>query len=221
MNMVRFVSIAAALSSSLMLAACGGGQSKAGQELAGGVHKEPTPQQLLEGGVCPELYMPVCGVVPVAIQCLTQPCPTHEYASFSNQCFASVMGANVVLAGECGSLEGEVVLGDKPVIVVTGVLDANAQPLVSNAHIDGDVLSVNLAYSGCGEIEHDLNISALFMESHPVQASFAFAGSAGDCELPFVSQVSFDLRPLKLAYQSTYQVPSGEIILPGLGSYIF
>lgn len=219
MKMCKFASVTTVLFSTFWLAACGGEQ-KSSQDLGGGVHKEPLPQQLLET-TCPELYDPVCAVVPVSAQCLTQPCPTHEYASFSNQCFASVIDANVVLVGECGSLEGAAVLGDKSVSIVTAVLDANAQPLVSNAQIDGDVLSVNLTYSGCEEIKHDLNISALFMESHPVQASFAFVGNAGSCELPFTTQIAFDLRPLKLAYERTYQSSSGEIILPGLGHYIF
>jgi hypothetical protein len=49
----------------------------------------------------------VCSVVPQAIQCVKEPCPTGVYKTFSNQCVSDGAGAKVISNGECGDLEGK------------------------------------------------------------------------------------------------------------------
>ena len=58
-------------------------------------------------GFCTEEYAPVCAIRETGIVCVTEPCPTHEYATYSNRCKAQADNAVTVFSGECGDLEGE------------------------------------------------------------------------------------------------------------------
>lgn len=57
--------------------------------------------------LCTEEYAPVCAIRETGIVCVTEPCPTHEYATYSNRCKAQAGKAVTVFSGECGDLEGE------------------------------------------------------------------------------------------------------------------
>lgn len=48
--------------------------------------------------VCPNVFQPVCGSIPV--QCITAPCPPIQQ-SFANECLARLAGAVEVLDGVC------------------------------------------------------------------------------------------------------------------------
>lgn len=56
---------------------------------------------------CTEEYAPVCAVRETGVVCVTEPCPTHEYATYGNRCKAKADNAIPVFNGECGDLEGE------------------------------------------------------------------------------------------------------------------
>lgn len=57
--------------------------------------------------LCTEECAPVCAIRETGVVCVTEPCPTHEYATYSNRCKAGADDATTVFAGECGDLEGE------------------------------------------------------------------------------------------------------------------
>lgn len=57
--------------------------------------------------VCTAQYDPVCAAKQTGIVCVTTPCPTEEYATYSNACEASVAGSRYLFQGECGALEGK------------------------------------------------------------------------------------------------------------------
>lgn len=173
-------------------------------------------------GFCPAVVEPVCALAAKNIACITEPCPSHEYQTFNNACEAELALASVVLESNCGDLEHELTMGEPPV-VVSERLPAETKPVtIVGAKIKDDLLSVELAYSGCDQQHFQLVVSNAFRESFPVQAGFVFKPMVNDlCKAHWVTQFVYDLRPLKHAYQQAYQTKSGEIVLPQLGTYSF
>lgn len=72
---------------------------------------------------------------------------------------------------------------------------------------DGDILQINLSYSGGCE-EHTFTLVAynFFMESFPIQAAIVLSHNAQDdpCEAFITQTLLFDLTPLKEAYLKQY-----------------
>lgn len=87
---------------------------------------------------------------------------------------------------------------------------------LANAAISGDTLTIEASYSGGCEL-HDFAVcwDQSFAESAPVQVWLEIWHDAnGDaCEAYETQTLSFDLTPLKEAYQSGYQTNSGEITI--------
>lgn len=58
--------------------------------------------------VCTKEYRPVCGLVDTGIPCVTMPCPTEKWKTYSNACTAcsipTVVGYRV---GECDAQDRE------------------------------------------------------------------------------------------------------------------
>ena len=87
---------------------------------------------------------------------------------------------------------------------------------LNTAAIEGDILKVNLSYSGgCKSHQFTLVASDSFMESDPVQLSIYIAHNAnGDtCEAYPTEDYHFNLTPIKNLYQKYYQQNTGTIIL--------
>ncbi len=209
MNVNKSILCAATVFSLALISACGGDSNDTDTSTGGGgVHKEPTTEQIANM-LCDTQYAPVCGLSDV------------HYKTYSNSCVADTHTAQVVFSGGCGSLEGQLSSGDTPVLVQSVLPQKVTDTLVSYAEIEGDILKVELAYTGCNDAVFSLVASSLFMESNPVQSAYVFYGSAGECATPQIIDLIYDLTPLKHVYQSTYQSTGGEIILPGLGNYIF
>jgi hypothetical protein len=80
----------------------------------------------------------------------------------------------------------------------------------------GHELRVTVGYSGgCEEHAFQICWDGSFMESDPVQARIDLLHDAnGDgCEAYVTDELSFDLNPMRLAWQSYYGGSGGEIIL--------
>ena len=91
-----------------------------------------------------------------------------------------------------------------------------------SASIEGDILSVTVAYSGGCEA-HDFVLcwpAEAFSEGVPVGAGLELWHDAnGDvCEAAFVETFAFDLTPLAEAYSSAYGSTTGEIGVTIAGS---
>ena len=87
---------------------------------------------------------------------------------------------------------------------------------LNTATIEGDILKVNLSYSGgCKSHEFTLVASDLFHESSPVQLSIYIAHNAnGDtCEAYPTEDYHFNLTPIKNLYHKHYWQDAGTIIL--------
>ena len=86
---------------------------------------------------------------------------------------------------------------------------------LNTATIEGDILKVNLSYSGgCEAHEFTLIASDSFLESLPVQLPIYIAHNAnGDaCEAYPTEEYRFDLTPIKTMYQDAYRQDAGTII---------
>lgn len=80
----------------------------------------------------------------------------------------------------------------------------------------GDELRVEVGYGGgCEDHAFQICWDGSFMESEPVQARIDLLHDAkGDgCEAYVTDELSFDLNPLRLAWQSAYGGAGGEIVL--------
>ncbi len=87
---------------------------------------------------------------------------------------------------------------------------------LNSAIIDGDILKVNLSYSGgCETHQFTLVASNTFLESFPVQLHVYIAHNAnGDtCEAYPTEDYHFDLTSIKSMYQEAYRQEAGTIIL--------
>lgn len=174
-------------------------------------------------GICSREYDPVCGKIRTNIVCVTTPCDTHEYKTFGNQCVADFALANVVYHDECGDLEGPVSYGEPPVVLTTDFPQSDKVTNVSDVAINGDVLSVTLAYSGCDQQHFEMFAGKYVLESFPPQIEIAFKPLVEDeCEAVFTSELRYDLLPLKVFLDDGDPQTTQEFILRGLGlSYIF
>jgi hypothetical protein len=173
-------------------------------------------------GACPAVYAPVCAKATASIACITQPCPTHVYKSFGNSCEATLELANLTFNRECSKLEGALASAEPPVIVSHVFPEVIKQVVVSDVAFDGDLLSLTLTYGGCDAQYFNLYVSESFMESHPVQAKTLFKPMVEDtCKALITSKATYDLMPLKHTYQQAYGTENGEIVLQGIGTYVF
>lgn len=58
-----------------------------------------------EVALCTLEYNPICGRIDTGIRCITTPCPSYDYETYSNQCFLDSKDAEFVHDGECGDEE--------------------------------------------------------------------------------------------------------------------
>lgn len=102
--------------------------------------------------------------------------------------------------------------------------------VINTATIEGDTLHINVSYTGgCETHAFALVTEPRFLESFPVQMQVSIAHNAnGDtCEASITEDHSFDLTPIKTAYQKGYQTETGTIVLrlkgapPGALTYEF
>lgn len=165
---------------------------------------------------------PVCAKTTSSIQCIANPCPNYTYRTFVSRCSADDSLASVSFDGECGDLESVLTFGHPPAKMVTNLPDVEKRVSISNPSFNEEILTVELGYSGCSPQHFDLYFSSEFAESQPVQARFVFQPMVEDgCLAVFSTQLSYDLLPLKQAYQKAYNTQSGEIELPGIGTFVF
>lgn len=177
---------------------------------------------LSEYMACTAQYDPVCAKVTGNLQCITTPCPTHEYRTFGNACEARVSGASFIAAGECPKTLVEMpVTAEPPVILVEELPEVRETVRVVESRISGDVLTVKLGYSGCSEQHVSMLALDEFLESDPVQVSYTFQSVVEDfCDAYFETEFVYDLMPLRLAYSRSYN-GAGKILIPEVGLYEF
>ena len=101
-------------------------------------------------------------------------------------------------------------------VVITRDTDASYWPsdavTIQGFVMKGDSLELNVSFGGgCRDHAFVLLSDAAWMESYPVQVAVKLAHDAkGDNCKALVSRVlSFDLTPLKTAYNASYQASSG------------
>ena len=85
---------------------------------------------------------------------------------------------------------------------------------LANAAISGDTLTIDASYSGgCEAHEFQVCWDQSFAESAPVQVWLEVwhDGHGDSCEAYPTEPLSFDLGPLKQAWQDGYQQESGQI----------
>ena len=183
--------------------------------------QEGMPVTALEGA-CPAVADPVCGKDEGNIVCVTEPCPTHQYKTFGNPCEAELALAPVVLEEACGKLEDTAAFAEPPIQIVAELPTTGKTVTVSEARFNGDLLQVTLGYSGCGAQHFALYAQDAFLESIPLQVHTLFKPTVEDLCLAFITtEFVYDLLPLKHAYQKMYQAEHGEIVLRGIGNYVF
>lgn len=174
-------------------------------------------------GACPAVWEPVCGLIPEPdLACVTEPCPSHKYHTLGNACWAELSLASVAFEGECGALENTLTMGEPPVALSADLPQTQKSPAIASVEIEGDILSLELGYSGCSPQHFSWYVNPEFKESFPVQVAHSFVPQVEDaCLAAFQTRFIYDLRPLKHAYQEAYQTESGEISIPDIGIYRF
>lgn len=169
------------------------------------------------GGICGDIYLPVCGkdeVVPgVAGE--------YIYKSFGNACEARRSVVDLTWDDQaCGALAGVSAGAEPPVKIVNNLSSSNKIVGLSNASITGDVLTVDLSYSGCSEQHFNFEVMRSFAETQPVQARVRFIPLVeDDCDAALSFTYKYDLLPLKATYEAMYGSGPATIVLPGLGDY--
>lgn len=175
--------------------------------------------------VCTLEYAPVCGKIPVALNCVTEPCPTHEFQTFSNQCHARIDEARVAFHDECAGLENRVAFADDPVrIMELSEVPVNVAPVtLLNAEFDGDVVNLTLSYAGgCEPHSFTLFVSHIFQESDPLQANAILTHETDDmCEALLTEVIRVDLLPLQEFHRRAYGSNHGRIRIKDIGLYEF
>ncbi len=171
---------------------------------------------------CPAIWNPVCAKTLGNVQCITTPCPTHEYRTFGSACSATQSMASLIGNGECPkALVDMPVTEEPPVVLVSSFPTPAEQVKVVKADIKGDVLTVTLGYSGCSEQHYSLLVGDAFLESDPVQVSYQFQAVVEDfCDAYFETEFAYDLMPLRIAYSQSYK-GDGVIAIPEIGRYEF
>lgn len=56
--------------------------------------------------LCAQVYSPLCAAYDTGMRCVTSPCPSHLYRTYSNACEVPA-NASFQFNGECGALEGK------------------------------------------------------------------------------------------------------------------
>lgn len=118
----------------------------------------------------------------------------------------------VVLSDAIGQGRGNVIL-------VRDLRDPQwpSDPLtIGDVAVEGDTIRLDVSFSG-GCTEHQLQLIAdvVWAESYPVQVGARLAHEDNDdaCDGIITGSLSFDLSPLKRAYQASYQSRTGKIAL--------
>ena len=175
---------------------------------------------------CPLHYAPVCAKKASNIVCITEPCESHQYSTFSNNCFASAERAMMAFDGACDGLQDAVAFDESPVWMVDGALngDTGKAYVIQKSHISGNRLTLTLQYGG-GCAEHAFRLEAeqkLSDEEGKVAAKLQLVHHSDDaCEALITSDVTFDLLPVKEFYRRQFGEASGEVTLSELGTYRF
>ena len=92
----------------------------------------------------------------------------------------------------------------------------NDSNTISNVELIDDILNMTVSYSGgCEDHEFELIGTNNFMESDPVQINIRLSHNANNdiCKAYLTEELTFDLTPLKEAWQEVYQQESGTIII--------
>lgn len=187
-------------------------------ELEGKPAREPL------GGVCDMHYDPVCAKAKTGIQCVTAPCDNYAFKTYGNQCTAFMAMADVSFTGECGALDlDDVQTFEQPTVQLSDELPVTSKMVtIADVQWEADVVSFELGYSGCEPQHYDFHISTAFKESAPVQVDAVLKPMTEDfCDAYWTSDYSYDLKPLKHAYQKAYQTETGTIQIQGIGLYTF
>lgn len=178
--------------------------------------------------VCTADYRPVCAKEPNAgVVCITTPCDTDRYRTFSNACHARGANAWLAIETECLGLENVITEHIEPVFITKiHVIDINSDNyIISDTSINEDTLIIDFEISGgCGNYQFDLLVNDTFAESLPVQLSNVIIYKNNDpCDSVISFQKSFDLEPIKELFRRVYPDATGEqtVELPGMGLYTF
>ena len=95
-------------------------------------------------------------------------------------------------------------------------IEFNAAYHFNSATIEGDTLTVSVAYGGgCETHEFALLAEPAFMESFPVQLGISIVHNANldFCERWVEEAYHFDLTPIKKKYQAAYKQDAGTVVL--------
>jgi len=180
-------------------------------------------------GASATVVIPVCAKNPnVGIQCITAPCHTAQYLTYSNSCFAGLDNSRSVISTGCGELEDVLAFHHQKPAHITNLalLDIFTGDFdIINSNITDDTLTIEFEISGgCGSHTFSLFADEVFLESDPVQLSTAISHVANDaCDSLIRIEKEFDLLPIKEIYRRAYPTSTGEnsIILNNFGTYQF
>lgn len=167
--------------------------------------------------ICGTGYVPVCA----KNETDSGGVRTYRYQSYGNICEALIAVAETTWDHQaCGALEGVTAPSAPPVKMVAALPEPEKTVNVLSASVEGDVLTVNLAYSGCQQQHFALQVERGFGESSPVQAHWALVPMVHDlCQVAFTDTLVYDLLPLKSLYEEAYGTGEATIVLPGLVDY--
>jgi len=177
---------------------------------------------------CPATFIPVCAKKPsVAIQCQSGSCPTAQYLTFSNSCFADLANSWSAISTECGELEGVLGFRDQKPTYITNLpqndIDISDFDVINYDIVD-DTLKVELQVSGgCGSHAFRFYADEVFIASDPVQLSATIFHIANDaCDNLIRIEKEFDLLPIKEIYRRAYPQSTGEnSVVLSFGTYRF
>jgi hypothetical protein len=129
-----------------------------------------------------------------------------------------IIGLLVVLITVGFILSGYITSTKKSIILDVNLFqNASRDPYTfGNLKLEGDTLTINVQYvGGCEEHEFELIGTNKFMESEPVQVNILLSHNANNdpCEALITEESTFNLTPLKEAWQQAYRRDSGTIII--------
>ncbi|WP_444995294.1 hypothetical protein [Aliikangiella sp. IMCC44359] len=168
---------------------------------------------------CTEEYAPVCAKKPFVNVCVTTPCKTDVYKTFSNSCVAHSQNALVALTSECENLENVATLHSKPVRVVPlAVTDYLSDPFkLVEAEVNGDMLTVKTEVNGgCGTHDVSVYVDSIITnpDVEPVEISVGIAHLDYDnCEEVVQVSNQFDLLAVKENYRRLFPEFNGSVRL--------
>ncbi len=178
--------------------------------------------------ICTADYRPVCAKEPNAgVVCVTTPCDTDKFLTFSNACHARGANAWIAMETECLGLEGVLSEHIEPVFITNlSIIDIYSDNFtIIDSSIHEDTLTIDFEVSGgCGSHEFDLLVNNSFLESFPVQMTNLIVYKNNDnCDSIITVEKTFDLEPIQELYKRSYpqQTDVQSVHLPGLGLYSF